>query len=337
MIKSFQIYLLSLILICSFSAHAEILDDQGNPSPDVQQIVRKFYPYLKSIKDLDDQSKEKLTSNTNFSVEELNGIAQKVFLRPKGSERLSPEAYSHYKNICSNLSFEEQQEIINLFRKIGDIEAVYPRDTDPLPDYILIQGSTVPNMRERVMFLADLITTDKLKFKESTKIVFLAGERALFDSETPDVLMNTRPFKCNPEWHIDKEDLPTDERHAAEMVWQQLDLPKELRVKEPLFVKSEKKTTEKRAQTEDCVATWLTQEDIKEGLYYVISSNPFVHYQKRVTELKFHQAGYKDNFVLKGLGPEAPLKPQSREISIGVLMDNLARCLYIEAQFLKLK
>ena len=288
------------------------------------------------MKTFDPKLKKLIAANSKLSVTELNRIAQKAFLRPKKSERLSPEAFAHYKILCSSLSLKEQREIINLFQKIGDIDAVYPADTDPLPDYILIQGSTVPNMRQRVMFLADLIITGKLKLKEATKIIFLAGERALFASENHDVLMNTAPYKSNKEWHIQKENLPTDEREAAEMVWHQLDLPNELKIKEPLFVKSEKKASETRARTEDCAETWLNQEDVNEGIYYVISSNPFVYYQKRMTELKFRQAGYKENYIFKGLGKEASLKDQPLEVSIGVLMDNLARCLYVETEFLKL-
>ncbi|MGI4851291.1 MAG: hypothetical protein ACRYGR_05060 [Janthinobacterium lividum] len=148
--------------------------------------------------------------------------------------------------------------------------------------------------------------------------------------------MNTAPYKSNPEWHIQEKHLPTDERHAAEMVWAQLDLPKELRIKDLLFIKSDKKTTETRARTEDCVVTLLEQEDLKPGLYYIISSNPFIFYQKRVTELKFQQAGHKNNFIFEGIGKEASVTYQPREILIGILMDNLARCLYVETEFLKL-
>ena len=80
---------------------------------------------------------------------------------------------------------------------------------------------------------------------------------------------------------------------------------------------------------------WLKQHQAKEGIYYVISSNPFIFYQQRVTELKFQQAGYKNNFIFKGLGMEAPIENYPKNICIGILMDNLARCLYVENEFPK--
>jgi hypothetical protein len=120
------------------------------------------------------------------------------------------------------------------------------------------------------------------------------------------------------------------------MVWQQLELPLALKQIKLLFIESEKKEGEARAQTEDGALSWLKQGKVREGLYIIISSNPFVYYQQRVIELKFRQAGYKNGFTFKGIGREAPLKDYPKEIAIGVLMDNLARTLYVEKAFLDL-
>ncbi|MGI4851290.1 MAG: hypothetical protein ACRYGR_05055 [Janthinobacterium lividum] len=166
------LYSILFIMILSFPNHAEVLDKQGNPSSQVQQIIKKFHLYLKSAKNIDSDIKSKIDSESILSTQELNHIAQKFFLRPKGFGRSSPGAHAHYKNICASLNDKDQQELIELFKTIGDIDTVYPSNIHAQPDYILIQGATVPNMRQRVMFLADLITTGQLRLKKSTQIIF---------------------------------------------------------------------------------------------------------------------------------------------------------------------
>ena len=52
--RIFQVYLLALILSCffSFSNHAKILDQKGNPLPEIHKIFKKFYSYLESFEDI---------------------------------------------------------------------------------------------------------------------------------------------------------------------------------------------------------------------------------------------------------------------------------------------
>src|SRR5439155_10757233 len=110
-------------IFTSFYAWGDVLDTDGNPHSEVINIYRKFQPNL----------------GPNPSLEELNEIGQKKFLRPARSERLSKEAIEHYQRLCVPLSPQEQQDILKLFREIGDVETVYPLHEDP--NYILIQGS----------------------------------------------------------------------------------------------------------------------------------------------------------------------------------------------------
>lgn len=326
------------IFLCFFiftSADAAVLDAQGKPSKEVRQIVKDFSHYLWTRKDVDQKIVKKIVSNKEISLAELNTLAQTAFLRPKGSERLSPEALTSYKKLCSWLTKKDKQEILNLFAKIGDIEEVTPSPHESMPDYILIQGSTVPNMRERLMFLASMVESNKINIQGSTTIVFLAGQRALFPSETKEVLLNTSPYKPNTQWKLEEENLPTNEVDAAHLVWDQLELPETLRSKTPIFIKAEKKAGAARAQTEDCVISWLSQGNVKQGLYLIISNNPYIFYQQRVTELKFHQAGYKEGYRIKSLGASASINEDSLDTTIGIFMDNLAREIYTENQFIK--
>ena len=61
---------------------------------------------------------------------------------------------------------------INLFYDFGYISSIYPKK-NVNPDIILIQGSTVQNMRERLMFLAKIIQKDVVHLKKETQIVYL--------------------------------------------------------------------------------------------------------------------------------------------------------------------
>jgi hypothetical protein len=305
-------------IFSSFCAWGVILDEEGKPHPEVIKICRKFQP------DLGEMS----------SLEELNKVGQEKFLRPAKTERLSKEAIQHYQRLCSSLSPEDQLEILEAFRRIGDIEPVYPLRKDP--NYILIQGSTISNLRERIMFISFLLEKEKIKLLPNTKIVFLMGDRKLFDSETKEVLLDPTPFKLRQDWQH-PEILPTNELDLGEFAWGQLDLPRELQEQTPIFVKAAKKTDALRAQTEDCVKEFLEKHDVPEkSTFLVISGNPFVYYQKRVTELMFKKSGHSGKgFSFEAAGDTANTEEVKQVIAIGILMDNLARTLYTETQFLK--
>jgi hypothetical protein len=237
------------------------------------------------------------------TVQDLNALAQDKFLRPKGSERLDEIAKEHYRALCAHLSTEQKDKIINLFRALGEIDPVYPIQKSPR--YILIQGSTVPNMRERIMFLQELVTQGQIDLRPDAQIIFLAGERVLFSTETPHVLTNTEPFPMRQGWEPPPK-LPGDEREAAKMVWDQLDLTPRLRSKKPLFVEASKKQGAQRAQTEDCVRAWIENPLTKPGSCLIVSSNPYVNYQTRVTFMILKQLK-QEGFILEGVGEGVPL------------------------------
>ena len=77
-------------------------------------------------------------------------------------------------------------------------------------------------------------------------MIFLSGERELFNTETPYVLTNTEPFPMRQRWEP-ALNLPGDEREAAKMVWDQLDLTPQLRSKKRLFVEASQKQGAQRA------------------------------------------------------------------------------------------
>jgi hypothetical protein len=162
------------------------------------------------------------------------------------------------------------------------------------------------------------------------------GERPLFKSETEEVLANPAPYNMRAGWQK-PEIMPTDERKAAQLVWEQLDLPESLRNMTPHFVGAEKKAGEQRAQTEDCVGKWLALPDLKGGTCLIISSNPFVYYQQRVTERGIIKNGREKDFTVEGVGEGVRVSDFPPEMAVGVLLDNLARTLYTEKQIQELQ
>jgi hypothetical protein len=265
------------------------------------------------------------------TVQEVNALGQAYFLRPKHAERMSDEAIQHYKKLCSGLSAPQKEEIINLFYNLGYIASTYPKKNIN-PDIILIQGSTVSNMRERLMFLAKNIEKGLVHLKPETQIVFLVGERPLFSTETKEVLLNPSPYLKDSNWQPPQV-LPQDEREASKFIWAQLQLPSSLREKTPLFIEATKQQSATRAQTMDCVQLWLKnilQRSQKSVL--MVSNNPYIQYQKNVTELGILKGGFNNYFDVEGIGRSFDLSEEDIDITIGILMDTLARVLYIENQ-----
>jgi hypothetical protein len=183
------------------------------------------------------------------------------------------------------------------------------------------------------MFFASLVVEKGVMLSPKIRIVFLMGDRSLFDVETPELLLNPMPFKVREGW-LPPKTLPTNEMDLGEFTWGQLELPSELRDLNPLFVKAQKKPTAARAQTEDCVKEFIAMQDVPEGAtFLIISENPYIYYQKKVTELMFKKLGYVGkNLRFEAVGRGMSIKSNDQFIIIGLLMDNLARTLYTETK-----
>ena len=335
----FQRFCLSILFSLFFlsSAQASFLNESGGINEEVREITRKFSVFLSSSNKVNPETVRKIIENNSVSLEEFNSLAQAVFKRPEKAERLSEEAISSYKALCSALQESDKSEILTLFKRVGNIDACYPSEETKVPDYVLIQGSTVQNMRERVMDLSDQIDNKEIILKPTTQIFFFTGERKLFLDETKDVLLNTAPYQQDENWHWKGGVLPTDEREAAKLVWEQLKISPQLRKQGIVFTESTKKEGFTRAQTEDGVASFINTQSPKEGIYLIGSQQPFVYYQTLVTKRKFAQKGYHKNMIFVGVGPRASVENYPIDITIGILMDNLARTIFEEKAFLDIK
>ena len=332
--------LATLLIYCHLSpfAYGGLLNEKHEVLPEVVEIFSYFQNTFKPSSNYSQATVRRIFTTKRATLSELNALAQENFLRPPRSERFDEVAIQHYHALCAHLSEDGKQHIIDLFAQIGDISAIYPKRPDPV--YILIYGATVPTMRNRVMFLATLFESGALNPATTAEIIFLVGERGLYASETPQVLRDPSPYPRCPGWQPPAE-LPHDEREAAALVWEQLDLPAVVREKPFRIIKSAKKPGATRAQTEDTVQAWLEsssnlsrEPDLKIGHCLILSSNPFVYYQQRVTELSLKKLEQTSHFSCEVVGDKAPVLP-SKDVMIGILLDNLARTLYVEEELQK--
>ena len=126
-------------------------------------------------------------------------------------------------------------------------------------------------------------------------------------------------------------DLPNNEKQLSEFLWAQLDLPEQMRGLTVHFINAEKKENTSQAQTEDAVKQWLMETPPALATHcWVVSSNPFIAYQKKVTHRGIKEVMPESTISVEGIGPEAPLRSFPQAIALGVLLDNLARTLYEE-------
>jgi len=310
-------HILEVFLFCvvlSLNCSARILHENGKVLKEVVQIFRQYKPLIEersadiiAKKGLSKEQIEHIlnshTKRSDISLSQLNDIAQVVFLRPLQTERKDIESLNRMYFPYTN------RKIFKLFQAIGDVGDIYPKRKHYR--YILINGSTVKSMRERLKTLVDLVKARKLILTPTTEIVFLTGERDLFPEEDSGQLMDPSPMKLDPLWKKPPY-FPTREDQAAQWIWNQSLLPCSLRDAKITFVSAQKKSERdpdtnkvkhKRPTTIDTVQAWIESEKIEPGTCLSISNQPYVYYQKATIMGAFKKAGLlKKGFSIEGIG-----------------------------------
>ena len=316
---------LFVALFLPFVLFANLVDDDFNPTSQLVEIFQAYAPILTS---------EQRALLSDPTLENLNAIAQAVFLRKTGLER------KDLKVSESPMASVRHEGLPERFRLIGDKGDILPPDGAEY-SYILLNGSTVQNMRQRLNTLVKMVESGYLKISEKTKIVFLSGDRDLFPEETTDVLDNPGPFLINESWV--KPEYPTSEAGAAQWIWSQSRLPEVLRSCHITFVNAPKKeilgadgsVKLMRPSTDDTVKTWIEVNSPEPGRCFSVSSQPFVNYQTRTIYSIFKQKKLLERgFVVEGGGYDT-YRDESFYDYILVYLDNLARRIYTELQIMK--
>ncbi len=264
------------------------------------------------------------------SLEEVNSYCQANFLRPRGAERMSEAFVRYFESYVGRLDIVKQQQIMQLFEDHGFFRPVDPEFKTY--DIILVLGATLKSMRFRLHYLNKLLCDGQIAVGPQSKIVFLSGDRDLFESESKEKLLDPSPYPVNPNW-VAPDQLPTNETELAPFIWNQMVLCKKIRDIDAVNIKAPRKTNTKRATTIDTLVFFLDTFQTKNANVLVVSSNPYVLYQGLTAKTAFANRNLPIDRI-DVVGPAHDYDDYSMVEKIGVALDSFARALY---QYMKLQ
>jgi len=237
-------------------------------------------------------------------------VTQKEWLRPAGKERWEVTGkYINQKDILLPL-------LTNL-RLIGDI-----KPTQSFYDYALMLGAITTTSRQR---LANLISQwqQGVRFK---KLIFLAGQRPLNpEIESKEILLDkdNKHLPFRKDWKFNNN-LPKTETEMMRLIFDQADLPEEMKKVEVVFVDAPMKKDAQgnfvRPTTPDTINEWLKTNPLP-GSCLAISNQPYVGYQNSTLKTIL-----PPTFTVETIGKKVAIQT----IKIPVILDALARWLYQE-------
>lgn len=170
-------------------------------------------------------------------------------------------------------------------------------------DKALILGATTSRMQMRLDYLKQL-WDEGVRFSE---IIWLTGDRPL------DKRVDELTDRCS------------NESEAARVIWEETNLPDEMRKVEVLFVAVPMKvagSTKKRPNTEDTLVAWLKIEP-KPSRALFVSDQPFCGYQFAVVK-----GALPEEFMFDLVGPG--VDPASHPAAAAITLDSIARWIYQE-------
>ena len=316
-VVSLVVAFVSLACLRMQGARAEVCDAYGGLDDGIAAVLRLTAERLN------------IAAPTTWTLEAAAAFAQQHLTRPPGAERRSAAAQDRYRVLYARLTASERDYIATLLQEAGFVDAV------PSPpgrvDYVLINGSTAPSVRERINSVAEAVRNGELTITDETELYVVDGERPLFVSETSRVLLDASPFEMDPDWVAPRR-LPNDERAMNEMLWAQILLPDVLREHEIVFIHASKRPPAERAHTVDAVAQWAKIRRPTGGVALIVSNNPHIEYQRRITELTLRDHGIVDVCVV-GMGPAASFDNLDTPLSLGIALDSLAGTLATAAKY----
>jgi len=203
-------------------------------------------------------------------VEELSDLVKvfKSWARVPGQERWQLKEL--------DTLIDKRASIYNNLEQLGFISKLKPSIKHAR--YVGVLGSTCFSMLERLQYLCSLVY-EGLTFDS---LVFFTGQRPLdplVDSfqEMMNFIRHT-PGASDFSGNVH----PISETEAAILIYEYLDMPKEIKSKPVLFVDTPRTwrgTVWYRPNTADTVVSWIKHNIIDEGDTIMVSSQPFVPYQ----------------------------------------------------------
>ena len=177
-------------------------------------------------------------------------------------------------------------------------------------DKALILGATTSQMQKRLDYLRQL-WNEGIRFSE---VVWLTGDRPL------DIRVDGLTDRCS------------NESEAARILWEETDLPEDMRALPAIFIAVPMKiegSSLKRPNTKDTMIVWLnTAPQPCTALF--VSSQPFCGYQFAVIKESLPSLFL---FDLVGQGAD----PTSHPAAAAIILDSVARWIYQESLIVKSK
>lgn len=241
---------------------------------------------------IDPRALSELTSFLDIPQDgDIIAETQKRWLRKAGQERWE----------ISELSPEQRLFVLDWAEKQGIFAPWTP--TLKTYDKALILGATTSRMKMRLDYLKELW----LQGTRFNEIVWLTGDRPL------DARVDTLTDRCS------------NESEAARILWEEADLPQEMRNLSLVFIAVPMKTegtSLKRPNTEDTIIAWLNTAPQPCSALFV-SDQPFCGYQFAIIKTCLPPSF---QFDLVGQGADATIHPAAAAITL----DAIARWLYQE-------
>ena len=314
-----------LFLTVLNSVESKVIE-KNQISPTIIEIFKKFIPvYTK-------EEQESFNSLNPYDITNatiiLNKLAQKYFLRPGHLSRLQPHELTEYysKNLFPGKSTQEIESLCatmyDLFSTSGYLQPISPSYKHP--QTVLILGSTIMNMWERINFFNELVEKGAMTISESTKIIICVGERPLLDYEIKDLEKLQTQHSSSLQKNIQ------DEREAGEIIMKIFPFSTKINHQNIYVVATEKKPNTPRATTADTIDAWMNSDHFNQNNILVISNNPYVEYQKETVFLSLisHNLSIEES-SLDQMGFGSRLTSSTFTIKdVGIYLDNLARTIY---------
>ena len=236
------------------------------------------------------------------------------------SERLQQTWFKEGKLRNEITGQPPKAEDLVLLKQLGCIDEIRV----PAGEYAgaFVAGSLITGVRNRLAFLQ----SEYNRGVHFSTIVMLGGERPLNTEKELPILEKPGLLSFKKDWVMPT--VPKTETEMMKLVADQSILPSEWKLQ---FVDAKMQPKAgggtKPPNTSDTVREWLAQGKPVDGEYVLASSQPYVQYQT----LTVLRALIKNPMMcVFGAGPAA-----SSSLPLATFLDNLAKQLYEECQFLE--
>lgn len=216
----------------------------------------------------------------NQSIQEIVRITQNRWLQKKRKQN------NHDKKPLDT-------QLRGLFAHVGMVDALFPAHKSY--DYILLLGSDVPDMEQRISFLSELIKNGI----SASQVIVLCSDRPLYDYEKKYTKTIT---ECQMVQELISK---TNTKGWSHIKYCQV------------FGKTDADGWHQRATTEDTVKAWLATKP-QPGTVLIISQQPYIGRQHAVMETYL-----KNGWEIETVGPQL-----ATDFTLEDMLDTLARWLY---------